>query len=69
MSLKCTCQAQRKEDYFSYMKDLEVVFDKRDVERGLLYYLACPDDTIEIQRPFQLAIESCYHAAFQRKNR
>lgn len=70
MSLKCYLDdTKRRDEYVSFRKDLEIVFDKQDVDRGLRYFLACPDETYEKQRPFQLAIESCYCAAFHRKNR
>jgi len=68
MSHNSCCLIHRKVTYDSYKEKLEVVFDKQDVERGEHYFIACPDDTYDEQRPFALAIESCYCAAFYRKN-
>ncbi len=47
--------------------DLEIVFEKQDVDKGLIYYLACPDDSYENYRPFDIALQSCFSAAFRRK--
>ncbi len=67
MSHECSCRSSRKEIYNQYRNDLEIVFDKNDVEKGLHYFLTYPNNEYEKRAPFILAIESCFGAALYRK--